>query len=434
MFRSSNEKPMFQITGMKNQFSAEVLYKLASVYSYILPADNTLSSEEMGITVLKRSLSIAEEFQENGLQSRCLSRLAQKYIKRDLSYAAQCASKALALSQNFFTKAKALNPMGGICQKQAKCITGIQYVKQQIELAQQIGNRVLEATGWNNLGCHYGYYVSLQKEAFKAYEKSIIIREKIGSRKGASLSNLGKILRMQGRWQDAEEYLQKAIMESHERGQLSSRHHLGYLFMLRGNYTQAQLEFLSSLEGIIKYKGLKDERKYARLALNYGLLGNNVQCRKYLNIVQTLFDQETDLMVKFSSLFIIADAYRLLKECELAQAFCQHSLDGFLANAEVPEDLVDLAEARLIMGKILVDLGAYEDALDYLDKAQTAFAICQHYALGETLLYLGKAYQGLGGAMFWRQAKEHILKALAEFQRLELHHKECEAQEVLKTL
>ncbi len=33
--------------------------------------------------------------------------------------------------------------------------------------------------------------------------------------------------------------------------------------------------------------------------------------------------------------------------------------------------------------------------MSYLDKA--AFEICGHYALGETLLYLGKAHQGLGG-------------------------------------
>jgi len=53
---------------------------------------------------------------------------------------------------------------------------------------------------------------------------------------------------------------------------------------------------------------------------------------------------------------------------------------------------------------------------------------------GETLLYLGKAYQGLGGAVSLRQAKEYVANALAEFRRLELHHKAREVEEVLRTL
>jgi len=85
------------------------------------------------------------------------------------------------------------------------------------------------------------------------------------------------------------------------------------------------------------------------------------------------------------------------------------------------------------MGKILVDMQNYQEALQYLDKARNAFAICGHYNLGETLLYMGKAYQGLG-PFFFPQAKEHVTRAIAEFQRVELHHKEQEAQEVLNTL
>ena len=45
-----------------------------------------------------------------------------------------------------------------------------------------------------------------------------------------------------------------------------------------------------------------------------------------------------------------------------------------------------------------------------------------------------KAHFGLGGVVFRRQAKAYVLKALAEFQRLELQHKEREAQEVLHAL
>ncbi len=58
--------------------------------------------------------------------------------------------------------------------------------------------------------------------------------------------------------------------------------------------------------------------------------------------------------------------------------------------------------------------------MSYLDKA--AFEICGHYALGETLLYLGKAHQGLGGAVFLNQDKEYVNNAFAEFQRSREHY------------
>jgi tetratricopeptide (TPR) repeat protein len=66
-----------------------------------------------------------------------------------------------------------------------------------------------------------------------------------------------------------------------------------------------------------------------------------------------------------------------------------------------------------------------------IEKARAAFETCQHYALGETLFALGKAQQGLGELL---RAKEYFAAALAEFRRLELHHKAREAQAALETL
>jgi len=83
------------------------------------------------------------------------------------------------------------------------------------------------------------------------------------------------------------------------------------------------------------------------------------------------------------------------------------------------------------MRKILVDSREYQEAITYLDKAKEAFTICQHHLLGETLFYLGKAYNGLSNK---QRAKEYIMQAINEFQRLELPHKEKEANEISKTL
>jgi len=113
----------------------------------------------------------------------------------------------------------------------------------------------------------------------------------------------------------------------------------------------------------------------------------------------------------------------------MAKTTCRKSIEWFLNNAENAEDLIYLAGSRLVMGKILVETEEHQEALSYLNKAKSAFETCQHYALGETLFYLGKADQGVGD----HQAREYINQALSEFHRLKLHHKAREAQELLET-
>ena len=202
--------------------------------------------------------------------------------------------------------------------------------------------------------------------------------------------------------------------------------------MLQGKYNEAEKEFLYRCEIVKKYQYSPPTSEYTRIVLNYASLGNIPQTRKYIEDVQPLVEQVTDLDDKWQSLYLLSEGYRLLEEYEQARIKCQQAIDGLLT-FECPEELEYLADARLIMGKILVDIKNYQEALQYLDKAQKAFAICGHYALGETLLYMGKAYQGLG-AFFFPQAKELVTKAIAEFQRVELPHKEREAQAVFDTL
>jgi tetratricopeptide (TPR) repeat protein len=127
-------------------------------------------------------------------------------------------------------------------------------------------------------------------------------------------------------------------------------------------------------------------------------------------------------------LYEYAETKRILKENNTAQDACNRSLSWFLNNAEDPDDYQPVAEARLIMGKILVDMQSYQEAVPHLDKARTAFAVGKHYALGETMMYLGKAHLGLGRRT---QAEELLLKALAEFQRLGLRLKEAETRKLL---
>jgi tetratricopeptide (TPR) repeat protein len=167
---------------------------------------------------------------------------------------------------------------------------------------------------------------------------------------------------------------------------------------------------------------------YTGIAQNYALSGDEAQSRHYLEAAYTLFEEEPRPRRKWWCLYEIADGYRMLKEYDTAKTACQKSMEWFLNTAENAEDLIYLAGARLVMGKILVETEEHQEALSYLNKAKTAFETCRHYALGEAWFYLGKAYQGIGD----HQAREYIKRALAEFQRLKLQHKASKAQELLE--
>ncbi len=173
---------------------------------------------------------------------------------------------------------------------------------------------------------------------------------------------------------------------------------------------------------------------YSLPCLNYAMAGKIAECKELLAESQTMYAQENFPLWQWEYSYYVAETYRILGEFEPAKRFCQQALEGFLHHAEDPEDLIYVADARLIWGKILVDTGEYQEAIAALEKVRETCAAYHYYALGETLLYLGKAYQGLGGPIFLRQAKTCLSEAIAEFQRLQLHHKEHEAQEVLRTL
>ena len=251
--------------------------------------------------------------------------------------------------------------------------------------------------------------------------------------KSIALFTLGRMCGRQGKWEEAEVYFEQGCNEATRGGRSFYRFHIGIVRMLQGDYNVAQKEFEDRLQDLATYRQVPHLFEYPEFALNAALSGNLTQCQGYMKTAQELFEHETYPPDRLVYLYKIAEVYRILREFESAKQNCHQAIEGFWA-AEDAEDLLYLAEARLVMGKILVDMGDYREAIIYFNKAKAAFEHCGYYALGETLLYLGKAHQGLGGPVLLNQAKAYITNALAEFQRLELSLKEQDAREVLKTL
>ncbi|GAK56435.1 hypothetical protein B2_20216 [Candidatus Vecturithrix granuli] len=420
---------------------AEILYHLGNIYPYIPTPQGEKSPLEKTINALERGASIAESVQEKTLQSLCYGRLAFKYIYniQNLALAEKYAIHALELARSVVTYDKyadimARDNLAEVSLAQTKYKTGIHYLNEALELARKVGQISLEKTILYDLGYLYRVYIMFQQKAITMLHKSILLSEQIGEKKSTALNILGELLARQSQWENAKKYLLEAVIDPSENSQSLSRRRIGYLYLVQENYFQAEEEFQFRFQILEKYRRAPDLMDYALMALNYILMGNTTEYQAYIEQATIRFQKETRPHWKFEYLYYIAEVHRLIGEYELAKTECQEALNGFLAHAEDPEDLVVVAEARLNMGKILVDMGDFQEAITYLEQAQTAFAICQHYALGETLLYLGKAHLGLGGVVFRRQAKDYVTKALAEFQRLELRHKEQETQEVLHAL
>jgi len=172
-------------------------------------------------------------------------------------------------------------------------------------------------------------------------------------------------------------------------------------------------------------QSLYDHLPVARL---YALTHRSQLCAKHTQLALRLLQDVIAPKDRQRFSYRLAEVYRLSAQPERAKTLAEPAVEWFVHVPEDGEDLVDTAEARLVLGKILVDLREYQRALAYLEPAASAFEQGRHYLLGEACLYIGKSYRGLGGQMFRQQAREWATRAIAEFQRLELSHRLPEAQ------
>jgi tetratricopeptide (TPR) repeat protein len=320
--------------------------------------------------------------------------------------------------------------MASICREKGLFQTGIQHLEDALELARYRGDPVFESAILNDLGFDYGRFASRQEEACNSLEESIPIRERAGLDQSAPLYNLGWLLTRKGKWKEAEERFQQPIVASKGSNQAIYRGWLGYLNELREEYAQAETELLYRIEVLNIYRHLQNLFGYTGVAMSYALSGDDKQSRQYLEQARRLFEEETRPRKKWWCLYEMAEVYRILHDHQMAETMCKQAVQWFLEQAEQAEDLLYLAGARFVMGKILVDSQSYQQALPYLEQAETTLEQCRHYMLGEVWFHIGRAYSNLGDD----RAEAYVKRAHAEFQRLELHRKETEARELLESL
>lgn len=423
-----NALVLYEHLGKKNQ-AAEIYNFLGDICIFIPSSCETIPIKQ-SISMLKKGFSLAKETQNFSLQSRILSRLTWKIGNKDFSAAEKYSQEALKLSrysQDTIAEIRALVAIAYIYRRYAKQKTSIACLEDALDLSKRIGNLVSASEILNDIGFDCSSYMSLKEDGKYFLEQSMEIKERIGSKKIASISNLGWIFAEQGKWKEAKCCWIEAIAQSSERSQSGYEHNIGILYTLQERYKEAEEKFIIRIKILDKYKS-PSHLVYLRAAQNYAKLKNENESMRMLNFSFDLFQEETNQKDKSTYLRIYAETLRILRDCKTAKAACEKSLGWLLTNAEEPDDYQPIAQSRLIMGKILVDMQSFQEAVPYLEKAKAAFAVGKHYALGETMLYLAKAHQGLGRR---EQAEELLLKALTEFQRLGLRLKEAEAKKLL---
>lgn len=414
---------------------AESLYLLGNVYLYIpCSEDDPISPLQKSIEAVRKSLNFAETLNDVELQVKCLNSLTWKCVSNDFIRAEEYLSRANAIVQDsesisVYTKIKFLTTMAGFYRRKALHQSALQYLEQAFPLIQQVGDKYLQFSIINDIAIDYMRYAKLLNKAKELLKNNLIDRERLGFSIEDPSANLGWILVIQGFWRDAEECFQNCMTGDAEIFQLAKR--LMWINMLQGKYCLAEENFLSGYKVLLSYREKPALIDYARFCQNLALMGKYSECREFLQKAQEEFERNTQPRSRWVYLYHLAEIYRILGSIDAAKDTCQESINSFFDYAEDAEELIYVAEARLVMGKILVDMQDYAAAILPLKKAKSVFEICRHYALGETLFYLSKAQLGLGHRS---EAQGLTEKALAEFRRLELAHKIQESGRFMEEL
>lgn len=415
---------------------------LSDLYHEVTDSAGNHFSVQESIKILLKALSITREIKDVQLEAMCLNRIAYRYCNppADLKLAEKYNSQALERveslekSDRYLTtiKIKIFDIFGHIARREGSFKTAMKHSQAGLELATQVGDLLSQRSLLSNIGIYAGRYVHLMGYAEESFKNGLIIEEKLNYGKHSVLGGLIFLFFRRGDWQNAEMCLQR-MQEIHQGKLAESYNHYcaATLNYYQENYLEAEKHIQIRINYLLQTDRPLPSLAFSRMTLASHYLGKKEIAKQRLEQTLTLFKQNDNQDTKWQTAYYIAEIYRVLGDCESAQSYCQEALDWYFANSEDPENLVFVAEARLVMGKVLVDMKDATNALLYLEKARNAFETCGYYALGEALFHEGKAHQKMGN---FSETRRLVEKALSEFQRLKLTHSTATAMTFLERL
>ena len=309
----------------------------------------------------------------------------------------------------------------------------VEYLKQDLIIAKEVGDRAGEGVTYGNLGNAY-YDLGNLKQAIEYHKQDLNISKEVGNRakEGVAYCNLGSDYHGLGNFRQAIEYYQQYLTISEETGDRAGEGtaygNLGNAYNSLRDLKQA-IEYQKKHLSIVKDVGSKvgEGQAYASLGCAYYDLGDFEKAveyyRQYLSITKEIGDRAGEGKAQK----LLGDAYRSLgnskhaieyhkKSLSIAQevgdmvgegqAYCSLGLD-YESSASLSE-AIDCYQSSIRVLEKTRTLLQSEDAwkISFRDVHQTAYT-----ALWRTLLKNGKPHEALCAAEQGRaQALMDMLK------------------------
>jgi len=206
--------------------------------------------------------------------------LARQNKIEDAIHAAQ---RGIALARQVGSKIHEgliLNDVGLIMLQERESNKAYIHFTQSLEIAQQTGDRRLEAQALNNLGNVVGMIRYEYPEAEKLFRNTLEIVREIGNRKGEgfALSNLGWISAMQGDFTNARTYQEQSLFIARETGnryqESYSLINLSMLAVAQEDYSHA-CNYAQQALDLTRAIGDRSGQAWALTSLGHAYLGIN---------------------------------------------------------------------------------------------------------------------------------------------------------------
>jgi Predicted N-acetylglucosaminyl transferase len=202
----------------------------------------------------------------------------------ELKLALEHVKKAESLTSNKRDLMHIYNEIGLIYEKMGYLDDALLYYSKSLSLAQDLGDKSMQAAVLNNIAVIYKDKDELDK-ALGYYEESLRLKTD-EKEKAPTYNNIAIVYYQKGDYQKAVEYFQKAIETSERYGDYHAasiiKINFGDAYRRMKDYKKAEKYLLEGLEGVKKV-GDKywEATAYANLSLLYKNQGNKAKAEEY---------------------------------------------------------------------------------------------------------------------------------------------------------
>ena len=283
----------------------------------------------------------------------------------------------------------------------------IEYYKQQLNVAKDVGDRLKEGHAYCYLGNAYRNLGNF-KQAILCHQQDLAIAKELGDRcgEGRAYGNLGNVYNCLGDFKQAIEYhtthldIAKEIKDMSGEGRAYGN--LGCVYQDLGDFKQA-IEYQKRRLSIVKEVGDRaaEARVYGNLGNAYHSLSDFKKAIEYHKQDLAIAKEVGDRIGEGGAYGNLGNAYHALGH--YIQAIEYHRLR--LSIAEEVGEKIGEQRAYNNLGNAYRCLGDFKTAIEYFRKSLIiAKEVEDRVAEGKCCCNLGNAYQGLGD---FNQAKQY---------------------------